>query len=89
MVEPQNAAKTFNFMKAIHIISWVLIIIGALNWGLVGLGELSGVPGGWNVVDMLLNSWPTVEQLVYVLVGLAGLWELFMHRKQCKTCSSM
>lgn len=74
-------------MKAMHMISWVLIIIGALNWGLVGLGELSGVPGGWNVVDMLLGSWPVVEQLLYLIVGLAGLWELLMHRKQCKMCS--
>lgn len=73
-------------MKAMHIITWVLIIIGALNWGLVGLGGFAG--SDWNVVHMILGSWPSVEWLVYVLVGLSGIWELIMHWKHCKMCSA-
>ncbi len=45
----------------------VLVLVGALNWGLVGLG-------GWNVVNMVLGGWPGLERLVYVLVGLSALW---------------
>ena len=74
-------------MKALHMVTWILIIVGALNWGLVGLGWLvSGAD--WNLVHMILGSWPMVEWLVYVLVGLSAVWELAMHRKNCKTCSA-
>ncbi len=71
-------------MKAMHMITWILIIIGGLNWGLVGLGAFAGA--NWNVVNMILGSWPQVEWLVYVLVGLSALWELVMHRKTCRMC---
>ena len=57
-------------------ISIVLVVIGAINWGLVGIGSL--MSSNWNVVNMILGSWPTVENIVYILVGLAGLWELVM-----------
>jgi uncharacterized membrane protein YuzA (DUF378 family) len=66
----------------------VLLIIGALNWGLVGLGWLvSGA--NWNVVNLLLGKWQTVESIVYVLVGLAGLYKLVMWGKCCgSSCCS-
>lgn len=48
-----------------------LVIIGALNWGLVGLFNV-------NLVNWLLGSWPTVEKLVYVLVGASGAYKLYM-----------
>jgi uncharacterized membrane protein YuzA (DUF378 family) len=70
--------------KWLHMITWVLIIIGALNWGLVGLGGFAGA--NWNVVNMLLGSWPTLEWLVYVLVGLSGVYELIVHKKNCRMC---
>jgi uncharacterized membrane protein YuzA (DUF378 family) len=50
---------------------WFLVIIGGLNWGLVGLGMLMG--SDWNVVGMLLGAWPTVLAIVYLLVGIATL----------------
>ncbi|MFC7155013.1 DUF378 domain-containing protein [Halomarina halobia] len=55
--------------------SLALVIVGALVWGLVGLGMF--VEANWNVVNVLLGSVPTVEALVYLLVGLAGLYELY------------
>lgn len=61
--------------KNVEMLGMVLIIVGALNWGLVGLGGFLG--GNWNLVNMLLGAWPMVEWLVYVLVGLAGLWALW------------
>ncbi len=51
-----------------------LVMIGALNWGLVGLGDFLG--SDLNVVHMLLGSMPTVESVVYVLVGLAAVMKL-------------
>ena len=60
----------------------LLVIIGAINWGLVGVGMLTG--GDWNVVHMILGSWPTVEAVVYVLVGVAGVMKIFGCK--CKKC---
>lgn len=68
------------------MVSWILIIVGALNWGLVGLGGFMG--GNWNLVNMILGSWPQVEWLVYILVGLSGAYELIVHKKNCKMCGS-
>ncbi len=56
-------------------LAWWLVVVGALNWLLVGLGYFLG--GEWNLVSMLLGSMPLLENLVYVLVGLSGLWLLW------------
>ncbi len=63
-----------------------LLVIGGINWGLVGVGMLMSAESSWNVVNMLLGSWPTVESVVYVLVGVAGVMKLFGCR--CKKCMS-
>ena len=52
-------------------LAWVLVIVGALNWGLVGINA------GWNLVEMLLGSWAVVVKVVYLLVGLSALVLLF------------
>ncbi len=61
-------------MSSLNMVAWLLVIIGAINWGLVGLGGFAGAD--WNVVSMLLGSMPQVEWLVYVLVGASGAWML-------------
>lgn len=52
----------------------LLLVVGALNWGLIGLGGFLG--NDWNVVHMLLGSVEWLEWLVYVLVGVAGVLKL-------------
>lgn len=51
---------------------WLLVVIGALNWGLVGLLNL-------NVVELVLGTWPILVQVVYILVGLAGFYYLYSY----------
>ncbi|MBI5135163.1 DUF378 domain-containing protein [Candidatus Uhrbacteria bacterium] len=63
-------------------VAWVLLIVGGLNWGLVGLGGFFG--DNWNVVNLLLGSWPKVEWIVYVLVGVSAVASMMGCR--CKTC---
>lgn len=67
----------------IGTLAYILVVVGALNWGLVGLGWLVGGGSDWNVVHMLLGAWMQVEAIVYVLVGLAGVYKLVM----CGKCS--
>ena len=54
-------------MESLKPVSKWLVIVGAINWGLVGLLNL-------NLVEMLFGAWPGLVRLVYVLVGAAGVW---------------
>jgi uncharacterized membrane protein YuzA (DUF378 family) len=71
-------------MKGMHMIAFILLIIGGLNWGLVGIGGFTMTD--WNVVHMILGSWPIVEWIVYLLVGLSAVWIALTHKKDCKMC---
>jgi len=72
-------------MKSLHGISFVLVIIGGLNWGLVALGNWMG--GDWNVVRLLLGQWMTLENLVYLLVGVGAVVLLINHKQDCRHCN--
>lgn len=61
---------------ALCVASMTLLLIGGLNWGLVGLGML--FKGNWNVVNLLLGRWPVVEAIVYLLVGLMAVKVIVM-----------
>ncbi|MDO8269360.1 MAG: DUF378 domain-containing protein [Candidatus Levybacteria bacterium] len=63
-------------MKRLPMIAWWLAIIGAVNWLLVGLGAAMG-GNNWNVVELVFGSWPGLVNLVYILVGLSGVWLLW------------
>lgn len=73
-------------MKVLHMIAFLLLVIGGLNWGLVGIGGFAGA--NWNVVNMILGAWPQVEWIVYVLVGLSAIWLGVTHKGDCRACSS-
>jgi len=59
----------------------ILLVVGGLNWGLVGIGGFAG--SNLNVVNLLLGQWPTVEWIVYILVGLSAVWALMSRDKCC------
>ena len=65
-------------------LAWVLVIVGALNWGLVGLGMLITNSASWNLVDMIFGS-GVLSAIVYVLVGASGVYVLLGHCG-CKGC---
>lgn len=65
--------------KSLHVVAFTLAMVGALNWGLVGLLN-------FNLVTTLFGSWPTVERVVYILVGVAAVYVFATHRGDCKTC---
>ncbi|MEK7120804.1 MAG: DUF378 domain-containing protein [Patescibacteria group bacterium] len=65
-----------------HWIAWLLAVIGGLNWGLIGVSYFTS--GNWNVVNLLLGSWPLAEAIVYILVGLSALALIFDGK--CKAC---
>jgi uncharacterized membrane protein YuzA (DUF378 family) len=63
----------------------VLLIIGGLNWGLIGLGMLLGQADSWNVINMIFGSLPILEGLIYLLVGIAAVIKIFGCK--CKKCA--
>jgi uncharacterized membrane protein YuzA (DUF378 family) len=63
------------------MIMGILLLVGGLNWGLVGLGGF--LEKNLNVVNLLLGKFPTIEGIVYLLVGLAGVLFL-LHGIFCK-----
>jgi len=60
------------------------LIIGGLNWLLVGVGHFAG--GNWNVVNLLLGSWSWLEAVVYILVGVSAVMTVWGCK--CATCTT-
>ena len=54
-------------MKIIDTIALILIIIGALNWGLIGIFN-------FNLVETIFGGFSVISRIIYALVGIAGLW---------------
>lgn len=66
--------------KMLHMASFFLVVVGGLNWGLVGLFN-------FNLVEVLFGQMPQLVQLTYVLVGVAAVYLFATHQSDCKVCS--
>lgn len=56
-------------MKIVNYFILIIGVIGSLNWGLIGLFDV-------NIITFLFGSNSLVERLIYVLVGLSGMYML-------------
>jgi uncharacterized protein len=56
-------------MRVINLLTLILVIVGGLNWGLVGLFD-------FNLVSAIFGDMSPVSRLVYVLVGVSAVWQL-------------
>ena len=63
-----------------HMIAFILLVVGGLNWLLVAFG--------YNLVEMIFGMGSSLSMLIYVLVGGAAIYEVVNHKKQCKVCAS-
>ena len=54
-------------MKVIDKIALILIMIGAINWGLIGIFN-------FNLVAAIFGDMTLISRIVYGLVGISGLW---------------
>lgn len=61
------------------MLAFLLLVIGGLNWLLVGIFS-------WDVGMLFGGQSAMISRIIYVLVGLAALWELFTHKSCCKSC---
>ncbi|QLH35963.1 MAG: DUF378 domain-containing protein [Parachlamydiaceae bacterium] len=57
-------------MKTLDVIAAILLVIGGLNWFLVGAFE-------FDLVQFLFGSFPVIARSIYILVGLAAFYQIF------------
>jgi len=65
-------------MTPIDWTALALVVVGALNWGLVGIAYFVDAAANLNLVNILLGGIPELEFAVYTLVGLAALWTAYL-----------
>ncbi len=58
-----------------YLLAQILLIIGGINWGLVGLGGFLG--GSWNLVDMIFGVNSGLANIIYLIVGIASLYVIY------------
>lgn len=68
-------------MYYLHLVAFTLVLVGALNWGLVGFFQ-------YNLVESL-GLGADIVNLVYVLVGLSAVYILITHKEACMDCMAM
>ncbi len=56
-------------MKTVNYIALALVVIGAINWGLIGFF-------GFDLIRVLFGEMTVWSRIIYSLVGIAGLYSL-------------
>jgi uncharacterized membrane protein YuzA (DUF378 family) len=56
-------------MKIINIVTLLLVIVGGINWGLIGLF-------GFDLVAAIFGQMSALSRIVYTLVGISALWQI-------------
>lgn len=69
-------------MKILDTIALILVIVGAVNWGLIGFFQ-------FDLVAALFGTMTMFSRVVYALVGLAGLYSLSFFAKGSMTTDKM
>ena len=68
-------------MKKLHMVAFILLVIGGLNWLVFGLF-------GWDIGKIFGGMMMPISRAIYILVGLAAIYELATHKQNCKICST-
>ncbi len=68
-------------MKALHKTAFTLLLLGGLNWLLVGAVQ-------WDLSALVGGQGSLAARAFFVLVGLAAVSELVTHKGNCKSCSA-
>ncbi|PCI30074.1 DUF378 domain-containing protein [Candidatus Wolfebacteria bacterium] len=68
-------------MKGLHCITFLLLILGGINYGLILLDW-------WNLTDFLGGAGSTWGDVFYGAVGISALYELAKHKANCKACKA-
>ncbi len=64
--------------KVLHMITFLLLVVGGLNWLLIGVAD-------FNLVTTIFGE-GNITKLIYILVGLSAVVELLTHKSRCSMC---
>jgi len=66
----------------LHMVTFLLLVVGGLNWLLIGVFQ-------FGIGDLLGGMEAPVTRVIYILIGLAAVYELATHKANCKNCMEM
>lgn len=66
-------------MNSLHKVAYAFLWFGGINWGLIGLFN-------YNLVVLILGSWPALVTLFYILTGVSAVYIFTSHKDYCKYC---
>jgi len=58
------------FMQSVDVVTFLLLVIGGINWGLIGFFE-------YNLVAAIFGEFTVLTRIIYALVGISALYEIF------------
>ncbi len=66
-------------MKGLHMVTFFLLVVGGLNWLLLGLF-------GWDIGKLFGGQMALFSRIIYILVGFSALYEISIHKSICRLC---
>ena len=60
----------------IDLLATILILVGALNWGVIGVSKMVG-DKTYDLVTMVTPGYPMVENIIKIVVGVAAIYYVF------------
>lgn len=66
-------------MKVLHMAAFLLLVFGGLNWLVLGVV-------GWDIGEFFGGQDEIASKAIYILVGLAAVYEIATHKGRCKEC---
>ena len=70
----------------LHLIAFIFVIVGAIDLGLFGLIPSDASGQGFDLLQTIFGFSPTLLEVIYLIIGISGVYLLVIHRKECKVC---
>lgn len=68
--------------KTLKEIAFAFVLVGAINWGLIGISGFLNPFRNLNLVNLVFGNYPNIEFVVYILVGICGLYLLLSEGRE-------
>ena len=72
--------------KWVHMIAFILVVIGAIDLGLFGIIPASASGQGFDLLQVIFGFSPTLLEVIYALIGISGVYLLVTHKNDCNVC---
>lgn len=72
--------------KWIHIIAFILVVVGAVDLGVFGIWPANAQGQGLDLLQVIFGFSPTLLEIIYALIGVSGIYLLITHTKECRVC---